>query len=68
LGLLAHVEKVRKEGKPRLWMDLKLKREGYGQDVGRWFLRYGGRHVSNSKRKSESPYRAARFLVARASG
>jgi len=35
LGLLAYVEKLRKEGRPRLWMDLKLKREGYGQDVGR---------------------------------
>lgn len=52
LGLLAYVEKLKMEGKPRLWMDLKLKREGYGQDVGRWFQRYGRKHISADKRKS----------------
>ena len=57
LGLLAHVEKLKKEGKPRLWMDLKLKREGYGQDVGRWFQRYGRKHISADKRKSLHSFR-----------
>lgn len=52
LGLMDYVERLRKEGKPRLWMNLKLKREGFGQDVGRWFQRYGRKHISADKRKS----------------
>jgi integrase len=34
-----------------------LKREGFGQDVGRWFQRYGRRYVSSDKRKSLHSFR-----------
>lgn len=40
LGLLQHVERLRKERIPRLFPELKAGRDGYGQTVSKWFARY----------------------------
>lgn len=40
LGLLRHVEKQRKQRQTRLFPELKLQRDGYGQTVSKWFARY----------------------------
>ena len=40
LGLLAHVELLRKKGKTRLFPELKPGRDGYGALVSKWFARY----------------------------
>jgi integrase len=40
LGLLRHVEKLRKSGQTRLFPELKARRDGYGQTVSKWFARY----------------------------
>ncbi|MDZ4057756.1 MAG: site-specific integrase [Polynucleobacter sp.] len=40
LGLLAHVESLRDQGKDRLFPELKPGRDGYGQLPSKWFARY----------------------------
>jgi len=40
LGLLAHVEALRKKGMTRLFPELKPGRDGYGALVSKWFSRY----------------------------
>lgn len=40
LGLLAHVQLLRDQGKDRLFPELKPGRDGYGQLPSKWFARY----------------------------
>ncbi len=40
LGLLQYVSFLRTKGVPRLFPELKLLRDGYGQTVSKWFARY----------------------------
>ena len=37
LGFLDYVEKLRAQGKARLWPDLVPSRDGYGQKISRWY-------------------------------
>jgi integrase len=40
LGLLEYVDALRKKRLPRLFMELKHRRDGFGQTVSKWFARY----------------------------
>jgi len=40
LGLLSYVERLRLRKIPRLFPELELRRDGYGQTVSKWFARY----------------------------
>lgn len=40
LGLLAHIEGLRKRGVVRAWPELHGGRDGHGQGVSRWYARY----------------------------
>jgi len=40
LNLLGYVEKLRKEGKTRLFPELRKRRDGYGHTASKWFARY----------------------------
>ena len=40
LGLLKYADKLRAKGETRLFPELVKRREGYGQDVSRWFSRF----------------------------
>lgn len=40
LGLLRYVDKLRNANEKRLFPELKLQRDGYGQTVSKWFRRY----------------------------
>ncbi|WP_028319278.1 site-specific integrase [Desulfobulbus elongatus] len=40
LGLLDHVEMLRKRGEQRLFPELGHRRDGYGQTASKWFARY----------------------------
>lgn len=48
-GLIEHVETLRVKGETRLFPELRLRRDGYGQTVSKWFVRFKGRcGVENS--------------------
>ena len=51
LGLLAHVELLRDQGKDRLFPELKPGRDGYGQLPSKWFARYKARCNITARRK-----------------
>lgn len=39
-GLIAHAEDLRAKGAKRLFPELRLRRDGYGQTVSKWFKRF----------------------------
>jgi len=43
LGLLRHIESLRKEGHERLFPEIRKRRDGYGHTVSKWFARYRDR-------------------------
>lgn len=51
LGLLDHVEAMRSSGKPRLWMNLELKRDGYSHDFGKWYQRFNRKDITQDPKK-----------------
>ena len=52
-GFLAHVKMVSEQGAPRLWMNLKWRKEdGYGNALGKWFQRFNREHVTTDPLKS----------------
>ncbi|WP_458774156.1 tyrosine-type recombinase/integrase [Desulforhopalus sp. 52FAK] len=40
LGLLKHIELLRQQGENRLFPELRKRRDGYSQDVSRWYQRF----------------------------
>ncbi len=51
LGFLAHVDALRKKGEKRLWPRLKLRRDGYGQALSKWFADFNDAHVTADTKK-----------------
>lgn len=51
LGLLEHVERMRAEGHPRLWMNLKCKRDGYSHDFSKWYQRFNRKYITQDPKK-----------------
>lgn len=53
LGLMTYVEEVRKQGRPRLWMNLNRRAsDGYSNAIGKWFQRFNRKHVTADPQKS----------------
>lgn len=51
LGFMRYVQRLREKGAKRLWENLKLKRDGYGQDFGKWYQRFNRKHITSHKKK-----------------
>jgi hypothetical protein len=52
LGFLDYVENLRKQGKERLWQNLKWwKKGGYGRDLGKWFQEINRYFITEDKKK-----------------
>ncbi len=52
LGFLDHVENLRKQGKVRLWENLKwCKKGGYGKDFGKWYQVINRYFITKDKKK-----------------
>ncbi|MCP6657702.1 site-specific integrase, partial [Klebsiella pneumoniae] len=51
LGFMRYVQMLREKGAKRLWENLKLKRDGYGQDFGKWYQRFNRRYITSHKKK-----------------
>jgi integrase len=52
LGFLEYVEKLRKEGKVRLWEQLKWRKKGgYGKDFGKWYQDFNRYYITKDKKK-----------------
>lgn len=53
LGFLDHVAKMKASGHPRLWMNLRWRKEdGYGNAFGKWFQRFNRQYVTGDPLKS----------------
>ena len=51
LGFLDYAKSMQTKGERRLWPRLKHRRDGYGQDLSRWFGRFSDEHVVNDRKK-----------------
>jgi integrase len=51
IGFLSYVEKVRAEGKARLWMGLNPRRDGYGHSFSNFWQRYNRRFITTDPKK-----------------
>jgi integrase len=52
LGLIAYVEELKRQKKPRLWMNLTRRdADGYGSAFGKWYQRFNREHVTTDKVK-----------------
>ncbi|MRR53306.1 MAG: site-specific integrase [Deltaproteobacteria bacterium] len=61
LGFLDYVEQIRVQGKPRLWENCILKRDGYSQDFGKWYQRFNRKYITQERKKV---FHSFRHLVA----
>ena len=57
LGFLDYVEKLRKEGKVRVWEGLKRKRDGYGVDLGKWYQDFNRYFITEDPKKVYHSFR-----------
>lgn len=57
LNLLGYVNSLKANGESRLFPELSLRRDGYGQTVSKWFGRYRKRCGVNGKRKTFHSFR-----------
>lgn len=51
LGLVRYVSRAKGEGNLRLWMNLKEKRDGYAQDMSKWYGRFNRRVITKNRKK-----------------
>lgn len=51
LGLLEHVDLMLEAGEPRVWMNLVCKRDGFGQDFGKWYQRFNRQFITQDRKK-----------------
>lgn len=57
IGFLEYVQQLRNSGSERLWPNLKRKRDGYSQSVGRWFQYHNRKHITTDPKKCFHSFR-----------
>jgi integrase len=51
LGFMQYVQKLKDRGAVRLWENLKLRRDGYGQDFGKWYQGFNRNEITDNRKK-----------------
>jgi integrase len=51
LGFLDYIKAMQAKGEKRLWPNLKLQRDGYGQAFSKWFADFNDKNVVNDPKK-----------------